>query len=73
MRIIKIERLKETSEEHFTIITYKNFWGRTKVDTFITRKYNISTIYAKTGKKIDTTLWEVVDAFIRTGDQFHEY
>lgn len=70
MKISRIELLKETPEEHLTLITYKNFFGRVKTATFITRKDNIATHYAKSGDFLDVGLWKTVNSFLRTGDKF---
>lgn len=73
MKIIRIERKQETEKENYTLITFKTWWGRKFTELCITPKKSIHTDYAKKGTIIDPSLWEVVKAFLRTGDKVHEY
>lgn len=73
MKIIKIVRSHETDQEYFTEITFKSSFWRNSLftKTCITSKSScsISTIYADNGSYIDSSLWETVNAFLRTNKE----
>lgn len=73
MKIIRIERKQKTEKEDYTLITFKTWWGKEFIETCITPNWNINTEYAKNGRSISFSLWEVVKSFLRTGDKVHEY
>jgi len=73
MKIVTIERKQETENYNYTLITFKNWWGEKFTSDCVTRKKSISTQYAASGISIDTHLWEVVTAFLETGDNIHNY
>ena len=80
MKILIIERKQKTEHEEFTLITFKGFWGKIFTETCITPinglggrgGYN-GTIYASTGESIPVSLWDVVNSFLRTNDECHDY
>ena len=80
MEIVRIERKQKTEREDYTLITFKETyykWFKKKTRTFtetcITPNWNIGTDFAKTGRSIETSLWDVVKSFLNTGDDIHEY
>jgi len=73
MEIIKIVHHKKTTEEDYTLITFKTWWGKEFTEVCTTPNWNVNTTYAKNGNHIPILLWAIVKAFIRTGDKTHEY
>ena len=73
MRISKIELKQKTKEESYILITFKTWWGKEFTEMCFSPNSNISTIYAKNGESIPVGLWDVVNAFLRTEDEQHEY
>ncbi len=73
MKIVKIIRKQRTSEEDYTLITFKTWWGKEFTELCISPDRRNSTHYAKNGIKISVSLWDVVRSFLRTSDEIHEY
>jgi phage terminase large subunit len=73
MRITRIERKQETENYNYTLITFKNWLGEKFIRHCVTEKKSISTKYVASGASIDSFLWEVVKAFLETGDNIHNY
>ena len=73
MKILKIKHYKKTEKEDYVVIVFINTWGFKNMEVCIKPNWNINTYYAKSGKDIPIELWQVVEAFINTGDKIHEY
>lgn len=73
MIIQKIIRKQETTDEIYTEITFKGLWTKPFTEICITSKYNIGTYFCKNGESIDVIFWDIVKAFLRTGEPFHTY
>ncbi|WP_394749598.1 hypothetical protein [Spongiimicrobium salis] len=73
MKIIRIERKQKTEKEDYTLITFKTWWGKEFTETCVTPNWNLGTSYAKNGRRIPYSLWEIVKGFLRTEDDVHEY
>jgi len=73
MRITKIERKQETENYNYTLITFKTWWGQKFTKNCITKEILSSTKYAASGNIISFDLWEVVKAFLETGENIHNY
>jgi|TARA_R110000823_G_scaffold211887_1_gene342106 hypothetical protein len=73
MKIIRIEKTDSTTEENYTKVTFKYWWGKVFTRDCITRRDSITTTYASSGECIPSSLWHTVKAFLRTKTKEQDY
>lgn len=73
MKILKIQLLKKTSTDDYMLITFKTFFGNIHVKKCRKPNWNIGTMYMGKDKIIPVRLWGIVDAFLASGDEMHNY
>lgn len=66
MKIKSIERLESTSDEDFTLITFKPFMKEEFTKKCMTPNWNINTYFCDSGEDIPIKFWNIVKAFLRT-------
>jgi len=73
MRILKIERKQKTSHDTYVEITFKPFFGKPFKERCIKTVGVSFVFYAKDGLNLPTQFNKVIESFLRTEDDVHEY